>query len=195
MRTGRQSLRQRLHMRRLLQIARDDLRVMNAGLLVNGVFGHELMPHSIRWLGYRAFGVRIATPDVYPKLRLYGRLRNLEIGRGTFLNRECFIEAAAPVRIGRDCQLGPQVLIMTMHHPRTSSGVVSRVPEGREVRIGDRAWLGARVLVLPGVEIGADVVIAAGAVVAKDCLKVGLYAGVPAIFVPQDKGKALKDSH
>ena len=46
--------------------------------------------------------------------------------------------------------------------------------------IGDRVWLGARVLVLPGAVIEPDVVVAAGAVVAGRLESHGLYAGVPA---------------
>ena len=154
--------------------------MLNVSTLVNGVLSHHLTPRLIRWLGYRMVGLRIAAPNIYPGLRLHGRLRTVEIGRGTFFNRECFIEAEGPVQIGRDCQFGPQVMIVTSHHPRTSGGAVSKTPERRGVRIGDRVWVGARALILPGVEIGDDVVIAAGAVVTKDCLEPGLYAGVPA---------------
>jgi acetyltransferase-like isoleucine patch superfamily enzyme len=50
----------------------------------------------------------------------------------------------------------------------------------RPVRIGNRVWLGVGVIVLPGVTIGDDVVVGAGAVVTRDCLEPGLYAGVPA---------------
>ncbi len=48
------------------------------------------------------------------------------------------------------------------------------------VRIGSGCWLGARVVVLPGVTIGPGCMIAAGAVVAHDCAADRLYAGVPA---------------
>ena len=53
-------------------------------------------------------------------------------------------------------------------------------PLPRPVRIGSGCWLGARVIVLPGVTIGPGCIIAAGAVVAQDCAADGLYAGVPA---------------
>jgi maltose O-acetyltransferase len=48
------------------------------------------------------------------------------------------------------------------------------------VRIGDRCWIGARATILPGVSIGDGTVVAAGAVVTKDCEPDALYAGVPA---------------
>ena len=62
---------------------------------------------------------------------------------------------------------------------RTAAGV-SKVPRGRPVKIGDRAWIGARAMILPGVTIGDDVVIGAGSVVARDCLEPGVYVGSPA---------------
>jgi len=46
--------------------------------------------------------------------------------------------------------------------------------------IGDGAWIGARVIILPGVTVGAGAVIAAGSVVTSDCAPDSLYAGVPA---------------
>ncbi|KAA2261736.1 acyltransferase [Solihabitans fulvus] len=156
---------------------------MTAGTLVNGLLGAEPVPRVLRWLGYRALGLRVDTPNIFPGLRVAGRLRNVEIGAGTFLNRECFIEAVAEVRIGRDCQFGPQVAILTSHHPWTADGSVSKYPQGRSVRIGDRVWLGARTIVVPGVTLAPDVAVAAGAVVARDCLEPGLYAGVPARWV------------
>ena len=71
-------------------------------------------------------------------------------------------------------------MIVTSHHETLPDGGISKVPQGRAVRIGDRAWLGARVMVLPGVTIGDDVVIGAGSVVTKDCLTPGTYVGSPA---------------
>lgn len=169
--------------RRLCHQAGIDLWAATAGVLVNSVLGSALAPRPVRWLGYRALGMRVRTPNIFPGLRVSGSPRNISIGGGTFLNSECFLEAVAEVSIGRGCQFGPQVMIVTSHHSRTPEGVVSKVPEPRPVRIGDRVWLGARVTVLPGVTIGDDVVIGAGAVVAKDCPRAGLYAGVPARWV------------
>lgn len=57
---------------------------------------------------------------------------------------------------------------------------VARAPGCREGRIGDRYWLGARAKILPGVSVGAGTVVAAGAVVTKDCAPGARYAGMPA---------------
>jgi len=54
------------------------------------------------------------------------------------------------------------------------------MPVASEVRIGDRCWLGARAMILPGVTVGEGTIIGAGAVVNKDCEPGAVYAGVPA---------------
>ena len=165
---------------RLLRELRIELWAMTIGVFVNGLLGWDAIPRVLRWLGYRLAGARVRTPNVFGSARLHGPMRNIHIGPGTFVNREVYLEAVAPIEIGRDCQLGPQVMVVTSHHPRTADGGVSKVPEGRAVRIGDRAWIGARALILPGVTIGDDVVIGAGSVVTRDCLKPGVYVGSPA---------------
>lgn len=165
---------------RIFREVRIDLWAMTIGVFVNGLLGLDAVPRVLRWFGYRLAGARIETPNIFGSAQLHGPMRNIRIGGGTFVNREVYLEAVAPISIGRDCQLGPQVMIVTSHHDAQPDGGISKVPQGRAVRIGDRAWLGARVLVLPGVSIGDDVVIGAGSVVTKDCLKPGTYVGTPA---------------
>lgn len=169
--------------RRLANQVRIELWVMTVGVLVNGVLGSALMPRPLRLAGYRLFGARVRSGNIFPGLRVYGSMRNVEIGPRTFLNAECYLEAVAEIRIGAACQFGPQVMVITSHHPTLPDGTVSRVAEGRRVEIGDRVWVGARAQILPGVRIADDVVIAAGAVVARDCAAPGVYAGVPARLV------------
>lgn len=159
---------------------RTDFRLMTIDFLVNAVLGSDLVPRAVRYAGYRALGMPTQTPNILPGLRVSGSRKRVSIGSGTFVNRDCFIEAVSTVDIGRDCQFGPQVMILTSHHERTSTGSVARKATPRPVRIGDRVWLGARAIVVPGVQIGDDVAIAAGAVVTRDCTTPGVYAGVPA---------------
>jgi maltose O-acetyltransferase len=90
------------------------------------------------------------------------------------------LEGNGRIEIGPNCLLGPEVLILTSIHALGPDGGITRRSEARDVRIGDGTWLGARAMIMPGVNIGAGVVVAAGAVVTKDCESGGLYAGVPA---------------
>lgn len=169
--------------RRVVEELWADVRVATGGVVINAVLGSPLVPRPVRWLAYRALGARIHTPSISPGLRVLGRFRLIEIGARTYLNQRCVFEAMAPIRIGADCAIGPEVMIVTSHHDRDEDGRLSTTPTGRQVVIGDRVWLGARALVLPGSRIGDDVVVGAGAVVSGHCDKAGLYAGVPAQLV------------
>jgi acetyltransferase-like isoleucine patch superfamily enzyme len=74
-------------------------------------------------------------------------------------------------------------MLTTAHHPADELGRPSMQYVSRGIEVGDGCWLGARVLVLPGVSICSGVTVAAGAVVTKDLTQPGLYAGVPARLV------------
>ena len=89
--------------------------------------------------------------------------------------------------------LNEGVTIVTSDHPIGPDGRPQGDAVGREVVIGDRAWLGARSMVLPGVTIGEGAVISAGAVVTRDCRPYAIYAGVPARLVGHLQTEAAPD--
>lgn len=103
----------------------------------------------------------------------------LSMREGCFLNREVFIDND-PVALGRDVYMGPRSMIITARH--SVGGPEMRGGEGgpEPVVISDGTWIGASATILPGLNIGAGCIIAAGAVVTKDCEPNGLHAGVPA---------------
>lgn len=82
-----------------------------------------------------------------------------------------------PIRTGSDVSIGPEAVILTLGHDPQSSDFALR---GGAVTIGDRAWIGYRAMVLPGIEIGEGAVVAAGAVVTKDVPPYTIVAGNPA---------------
>lgn len=101
----------------------------------------------------------------FPGVRLeVGAGGRLSIGTGTYLNRNSEVVAWQEVRIGRDCMIGWDVLIMdTDQHPLPGRGV-----ENRPVQIGDRVWIGARATILKGVSIGDGAIVGACSVVTSD---------------------------
>ncbi|MFJ3485835.1 sugar O-acetyltransferase [Pseudomonas sp. NPDC090202] len=106
---------------------------------------------------------------------------NLTLGRGVFINSGCVLLDQAPIVIGDDVMLGPQVrLCTTTHDTRPDQRKTGH--RHAPISIGHNAWLGAGVVVLPGVTIGANSVIAANSVVTQDVPENAMYAGAPARF-------------
>ena len=104
----------------------------------------------------------------------------LEIGERVFINYGCSISASELVRIGPRCSLGPHVMIMDNGFHRLEPERRDERPASRPVVLEENVWLGARVIVLPGVTIGAHSVIGAGSVVTRDVPPRSLAAGQPA---------------
>jgi acetyltransferase-like isoleucine patch superfamily enzyme len=72
---------------------------------------------------------------------------------------------------------------LPVERARRSWRAISRNSESLDVEIGTGCWIGARATILGGVRIGDDVVVAAGAVVTRNCEGGGTYAGVPAVRI------------
>lgn len=165
-------------LRRGLAFVREEMATVGRDVVVNGLVNGPLIPTVarapvLRLLGARVAGSRIAAGS-------FMGARNLTVGAGTFINRECFFDGAAPIVIGSRCALGFRVSILTGSHepgrPDRRAGASVAAP----VVVGDGTWIGAGAIILPGVTVGEGCVIAAGAVVTRDCAPHGLYAGVPA---------------
>ena len=77
-------------------------------------------------------------------------------------------------------QLEPEVQRAACSLSPSGGRQVARMPVPGNVHIGDRCWLGARAMIMPGVTIGDGTIIGAGSVVTKDCEPDALYVGVPA---------------
>ncbi len=101
------------------------------------------------------------------------------IGADTFVNAGCVILDVARVSIGERCQIGPSVQLLTPTHPLDPVSRGEGWEAAEPITIGDNVWLGGGVIVLPGVAIGSDTVVGAGAVVTRD-----LPAGVLAVGSP-----------
>ncbi|NLE45899.1 MAG: acetyltransferase [Chloroflexi bacterium] len=110
----------------------------------------------------------------------------VEIGDNSGIGVDCHVPA--DIRIGHDVMMGPEVLIIgsKQRHRFDDTGMPMRL-QGYEtaspVVIEDDVWLGARVIVLPGVRIGSGAVIGAGAVVTKDVPAFAVCAGNPARII------------
>ena len=108
----------------------------------------------------------------------YGR--NIHLGNHVYLNFDCIILDVAPVTIGDGCLLAPRVCLTTAGHPTDPATRRSGLEFGKPIVLGDNVWLGAGVIVNPGVTIGENTVVASGAVVTKDLPPNVVAAGCPA---------------
>lgn len=104
---------------------------------------------------------------------------NISIGARTFVNYGLTALDVATIAIGEDVQMGPNVQLLTPTHPLDAGLRRAKWEAARPIVVGDNVWLGGGVVVLPGVSIGADTVVGAGAVVVRD-----LPAGVVAVGNP-----------
>jgi maltose O-acetyltransferase len=115
-----------------------------------------------------------------------------DYGYQTFVGARCFANwglislDVATVTIGDDVQLGPNVQLLTATHPLEPGPRRDKWEAAEPIVIGDNVWLGGSVVVCPGVTIGADTVVGAGAVVVRD-----LPAGVVAVGSPARVVRAL----
>lgn len=105
---------------------------------------------------------------------------NIAIGRGVFLNFNCVVLDVVAVTIGDLTQIGPGVQILTPDHPRDPEARRAGLEFGRPIRIGANVWIGGGAMIMPGVSVGDDAIIGAGAVVTSDIPPGATIGGNPA---------------
>ena len=108
---------------------------------------------------------------------------HLSIGMRTFVNFGLVALDVAPITIGDDVQMGPYVQLLTPTHPLEPDLRRAKWEAAEPITISDNVWLGGGVIVCPGVTIGADSIVGAGAVVTRDIPAGVLALGSPARIV------------
>lgn len=115
---------------------------------------------------------------------------NIVIGKCTHITHNCILDGRGGLTIGNDVLVGYYSIIMSSTHNYDNPDIPIRLQGSRRapVMIGNDVWLGARVIVLPGVSIGDGAVIGAGTVVTKDIPPYVIAGGIPARIIGQ-RGK------
>ncbi|WP_139417860.1 DapH/DapD/GlmU-related protein [Agromyces laixinhei] len=177
------------------------LQIHDPELLARGerVFGDEFSAMSERVLAVTALTSRLnALPfddeagraealeqilgrPLPPKLTIYPPFYTdhglrLELGERVFVNQGCTFLDYAGIRLGDGVMVGPKATFITMGHP-VDPEERRRFLSGAPIDVAENVWIGAGAMILPGVSIGRDAVIAAGAVVADDVPAASLVAG------------------
>jgi acetyltransferase-like isoleucine patch superfamily enzyme len=107
--------------------------------------------------------------------------KHTKIGKNVFINHDCSFLDLGGITIEDDVQIGPKVSLITENHPLDPS--TRKSLNIKSIHIKKNAWIGAGAIVLPGITIGENSVIAAGAVVNKDVPDNTIVGGVPAKII------------
>jgi maltose O-acetyltransferase len=107
------------------------------------------------------------------------------VGARTFVNYGLVCLDVAPVSIGDDVQIGPNVQLLTPTHPVEPGPRREKWEGSAPITIGDNVWLGGGVIVCPGVSIGENTVVGAGSVVVGDLPANVVAVGSPARVIRQ----------
>jgi acetyltransferase-like isoleucine patch superfamily enzyme len=115
----------------------------------------------------------------------------VQIGNHVFINRYTELDGHATLKIGNYVQIGPFCNIITANHgfKRADKPMFFQDIESKPVVIEDDVWIGAHVVILPGVTIHHGSIVGAGAVVSHDVKANTIVGGVPAKFI---KNRFLK---
>ncbi len=124
----------------------------------------------------------IIFPNKPKNLRVLGKIYverpyNVYLGKSVSLNHGCYLNARCNIYIGDACHLSPFVMINAGQLDLNNS---ERLHISKEVKIGNRVWIATNAIINPGVTIGDDCVIGAGAVVTRNLPPNTLCVGVPA---------------
>ncbi len=110
-----------------------------------------------------------------------GPRATIEIGDNTFINTGTIITSRKHIKIGKNCHIANQVIMMDDDFHDVGK---REAKSGKEaIIIGDNVWIATRATILKGVSIGEGAVIAAGAIVTKNVPAFTLVGGVPAKFI------------
>jgi len=119
----------------------------------------------------------------------FGDGSKLKVGNFTQLGQNARLNG--PITIGDNVLMGPDVVIMGVTHDisDTSKPMIDPSNPSLEnpVIIGNNVWIGTRVIIMPGVKIGDNSIIGAGAVVTKSFSANSIIGGVPAKFIKNKK--------
>lgn len=114
--------------------------------------------------------------------------KNITLGKNVFINSGCCFQDQGGITIGDNSLIGHQVVLATLNHDININRRQNLIPA--PINIGRNVWIGAKAVVLPGVSIGDNAIIAAGAVVNKSVPNNAIVAGVPAKII-----KMIKESN
>ena len=107
--------------------------------------------------------------------------KNIHLGKNVFINAGCRFQDQGGIYIGDGTFIGHNVILATLNHDLNPNSRADMWP--KPIHIGKKVWIGSGAIVLPGVNIGDNSVIAAGSVVTKNVPENSVYGGNPAKLI------------
>lgn len=160
--------------------------ILDIELLVVRITGF-IPVYTIRWLIYRASGIKISSKAHIHMGAQFFYPAGVEIGEGTIIGQNAFLDGRESLKIGKHVDIASDVMIYNSEHDISAEDFQAI---SAPVEVGDYVFIGPRVIILPGVTIGKGAVVAAGAVVTKDVPPFAIVGGVPAKVIGE---RTLKD--
>lgn len=157
---------------------KNNVKIHIRDLMFNTIASSKNIPKRVRMLIYK-WGDMEIKGSIFPGSFMGGS--KIKIGKDSFVNYNCFFDGMAPIKIGDNCFISMEVMFCTSMHEMINVDNENKISDsfGLPINVEDNCWIGARATILPGVNIGIGCIIAAGAVVNRNCAPNGLYAGVP----------------
>ena len=164
------------------ELARESARAMDLTHRINGT--HPADAAARRSLYDELLGGFGEGSEIRPPFRCdYGY--QTTVGARSFANFGLVCLDVARISIGDDVQIGPNVQLRTATHPVEAQARRDKGEGGAPITIGDNVWLGGGVIVCPGVSIGENTVVGAGALVVSDLPANVVAVGTPARVIRQ----------
>lgn len=157
----------RSYCRDQLQLINFTYKIKDSKSIVNNLINSKDGNASIQPPFYCDYGV-----NIYVGVNFYANFNNV------FLD-------VCPITIGDNCMFGPDVKLYTATHPLDPTERNSGLEYAKPITIGDNVWIGGNSTVVPGVNVGNNVVIAAGSVVTKDVPDNVVFGGNPGKILKQ----------
>jgi len=155
--------------------------VVNRTLKLSPVLNSSTDVEQIRRLLSEIIGTEIdkSTTIFVPFHTNFGR--HIRIGKNVFINHACTFLDLGGITIEDEVQIGPKVNIITENHPVDPSQ--RKMLNLKSVLVKRNVWIGAAATLLPGVTVGENAIVAAGAVVNKDVAANTIVGGIPARMI------------
>lgn len=145
---------------------------------------HDTKLNILKQLLLKNIFNRCGSPvNVRPKIKFVNG-NNIELGNNSVIGERSFLQDVGKIIINDNVLMGPECMIFTSNHLYKKDNLVRN--QGYvigNVVIEEDVWIGARVIILPGVKIGKGAILGAGSVITKDVEEYTVVGGNPAKFI------------